>query len=253
MRQLPVLVLGVLLLGAGFFHVWREQAEQERLERRVEALQAKVDALNGEMQEGAAPDSPVGLGAAPRAAGAAAASEPPATAEPMGARAMTAMPMGEGPVDRAAPGTQAQLLAVLESDDPVIQERMRKLIADQEVALRDQERERRQAAWEERTSSRLEELSRQVSLTPQQVDALFAILTASHDKVGESFRAARETHDFGQAEQQIEQHEKQADEEARGLLDSKQYEAYQTMRAEDADRRGWRGREPARRPASPGR
>jgi hypothetical protein len=161
---------------------------------------------------------------------------------------------GAKPEDSRLPAREQpiELLALLESDDPVVQERMRKLVAEQEQALRDEERGRRQAAWEERTSKRLDELANQVSLTPQQVDALFAIMTASRDKIGETFRAARETHDFGQAEDQIEQHEKQADDEARGLLDAKQYEAYEAMRADEAQRRGWGGREARSAPRARG-
>lgn len=249
MRQLPLLVLGALLLGGGFFHAWQEQSERQRLERRIEALQAKLDALNDALQD----TTPGWHPAAP--------GDPLARAQgSVSAGAGTAPKVGAPPaaLERAAPGgvpnsaqvpagpRQAELLALLESNDPVVQERMRKLVADQEQVLRDEERGRRQAAWEERTTKQLDDLAKQVSLTPQQVDALFAILTASHDRIGETFRAARESHDFGQAEQQIEQHEKQADDEARGLLDPKQYEAYEAMREEEAQRRGWGGREAGR-------
>jgi len=246
MRQLPLLVLGALLLGGGFFHAWHEQSERKRLERRIEALQARLDALNDAQQDGtrgwSAAGDPVAqaqLGARPGAAPPLKAGAPPRAAAfdrpgPGGDPNSARVPAGAPPAD---------LLSLLESEDPVVQERMRRLVAEQEQVLRDEERGKRQAAWEERTTRRLDELAKQVSLTPQQVDGLFAILTASRDRIGETFRAARESHDFGQAEQQIEQFEKQADDEARGLLNGKQFEAYEAMRAEEAQRRGWGARE----------
>lgn len=260
MRQLPLLVLGALLLGGGFFHAWQEQSERRRLERRIESLQAKLDAMNDTLQDTAGGWSSAAggdpLARAQRSARAGAEPPPKVGVPPRGAAFERSMPGAKQEDLRVRAGERpAELLALLESDDPVVRERMRKLVAEQEQALRDEERVRRQAAWEERTSKRLDELAKQVSLTPQQVDALFAILTASRDKIGEAFRAARESHDFGQAEEQIEQYEKEADEEARGLLDAKQYEAYEAMRADEAQRRGWGGREtgrsaPAERPAT---
>jgi len=140
----------------------------------------------------------------------------------------------ERPVAPAVQATRDQLMEVLESDDPQVRERVQALVDEVNEARRDERREQRQQRWETRTASRLETLAKQVSLSQQQQDALFAIMTAARDRAAEAFRSARESGgDFEAAREEAMKARKTAQAEASELLDERQMQAFDAMLDEE--------------------
>ncbi|MDH5672426.1 MAG: hypothetical protein OEZ06_09780 [Myxococcales bacterium] len=144
-------------------------------------------------------------------------------------------------LDDQAPGgsvhlVREALVEVLSTEDPELREGFRQLLREEQAVMRDERRERRQTRWEQRTSERLANFGSEHGLSQGQQDALFALLTATRDRAGEAFRQAREGDQppsRGQLRAQMQTLRREADDEARGLLDDKQFEAYQQMVQEE--------------------
>ena len=150
------------------------------------------------------------------------------------------------------PERQVQLRAIvdaLEEEDSPLRGEFRKLVRKEQDAIWDEFRERRQAAWEKRTNERLEKLATSASLTSEQVDALYATMTAARDRIGEVFRGARESQNFDKAHDEAARIRTEADAEARQLLNEDQYKAYEEMQKEQ--RRDRRRRHREMRPPEP--
>jgi len=241
----PGYILLVAAGVAGVLALWQWQQSD------IEALTRRVDTLEGELSELSARTEGIhpgvtgpqlipgpGRNAASRAADGQAATSTSATAPAPPAKAP--LPLLGQSGERAL---QA-VLAALESERPEIQDKVREVVRAQQEALWEERRERRQAMWEQRQTERLEKLAADVNLSQQQVDALFAILTASRDRVGELFRQARESQSFEGVHEQAERVRQEADGEAKALLDDRQYEAYEAMRQEQRDRRRQQHRPP---------
>ncbi|MDD9944821.1 MAG: hypothetical protein OXU20_27515 [Myxococcales bacterium] len=136
----------------------------------------------------------------------------------------------------------ASVVAALETDQSPVRNRFRKLVRDEQNAIWEERRARRQARWERRTSERLERLAEEADLTQAQVDALYGSMTAARDRIGEAFREARKENRFEDAHDQASSIRAEADAEARQWLDADQYEAYRQMREEQAQERRSRHR-----------
>lgn len=226
---------------------------------QIETLQRRVDTLEGELAEfdiptlGVHPDDRTTLPSrAPAAARVAGGQDGPVAAHlPTAARPTTEGAPGQAPQPRYSDDQAMRaVVAALESDRPEIQEKVREVVRAQQEALWDERRERRQVMWEQRENARLERLATEANLSQSQVDALFAILTASRDRVGEMFRDARQNQSFEGVHERAEEIRKQADAEAQELLDEQQYKAYQSMREEQRESRRREHRPPP--PPPPG-
>lgn len=253
MRRYLPWVLGVLAVGLLLWRQQGQQAEIDSLRADMRLLKADAELPEGgrgpETVSGAPRDSDEGEAGRPaagtprpRAQGDAAGSDAPAAPE--------APRVGDRAWTRQAPeAAHDELLELLASDDPAVRARVREVVEAAEEERRDERREQWQQRWESHTLERLGTLGQQVSLSQQQQDALFAILTVARDRAAEVLRQSREQGgDFREAREQLAKFREDARSEARELLDAKQYEAFEQMMEEErgrgAGRRGGGGPPP---------
>lgn len=242
-RWLAALALAAVLAGGGWL-----VSELRAQRAALAALRAQVAALAVTQQE-FAPDPAWagGTTTAPSTTAAAPTRQAPgwlAQGAPAPAQGATGGAAERVREVRDTPALREALVELLDSDDPKVKEKLQQAVQAQEEARRDEMRDARAARWEERTVSRISELAGKVQLDQGQQDALYAILARNRDRAGEAFRAAREDRSFGEAREKVQAFRTEADAEARELLSDTQYEAYVKMRDEEAQRRGFRRRQP---------
>lgn len=138
-----------------------------------------------------------------------------------------------------APGGATSVGAVSEAieADPAVRDKITTLVRDELQAERDDRWQRRRTRREEQAAQRLDELTQEAALTSEQRDQLDTLLAGERDTVSELFRAAREDGSWSEAREQADALRLANDESARGLLEETQFEAWQTMRTEESDRR----------------
>ncbi len=141
----------------------------------------------------------------------------------------------------ARPDSELSVEDVLDSDDPEVRDKLRTVIAEEQEKLRDtrwtQRLERRKA----RTTERIREFADEHKLDAVQTEQLEELITKEVDVVGEIFRDARRDMNFEDAREMVGIVRGETDKEAEGILDGEALEAYQTMRAEEAERFGGGG------------
>lgn len=135
--------------------------------------------------------------------------------------------------------TESAIMDLLESDNPVLQERLKEVIRLEQEQLVEERRERWQVRWIERTRKRLSQLAEQVGLSSEQEEWLSTAIEAERQQISEAFNEARRSGSFREARSEARQLRKATDEGAQAeLQDKEQFEAYLEMREEDRSRRG---------------
>jgi hypothetical protein len=154
----------------------------------------------------------------------------------------------------APPSSPGALMDLLESDDPVLRERFRSVLQEEQQNLFEERREQQQARQAERSHERVTKLAARVQLSDQQVSWLNDALDAERDQVSDVFAKAREDQNFPEARDKVTQIRATTDEQVKAQLKGDQFSAYQDMREEDRRRfSGQRLQPPGdeQRPGSP--
>ncbi|MDH5672668.1 MAG: hypothetical protein OEZ06_10995 [Myxococcales bacterium] len=238
----PKLLLGFAFAGMLATIAWlggqlSDQRDQlSRMEKRVANLETEIE----EVWDAPAPTPPAPLPRLARAAAPAASPTVEGATEEDAPSAFRQRTPGTALDDEAAGGSvhvvREALLDVLSTEDPQVREGFRQLMREEQAVMRDELREQRKTRWEQRTGERLASFGSEHGLTQAQQDALFALLTAARDRSSELFRQAREGEEppsRGQLREQMQALRREAENEAREVLDDKQFEAYQQMIQEE--------------------
>lgn len=136
----------------------------------------------------------------------------------------------------APPSSPGALMDLLESDDPVLRERFRAVLQEEQQNLFEERREQQQARQAERAHERVTRLAARVQLSEQQVNWLNDALDAERDQVSDAFAKAREDQNFPEARDKAAQIRAATDEQVKAQLKGDQFSAYQDMREEERRR-----------------
>jgi len=200
------------------------------LQRKVQALESDLRLLRRELDQ--ARDE--GLGRPPGAAHATAAPGKPAIGN-----LMPGAPEEE---------TREAVIDALASPDPEVRQRLRAVLQEEHERMRDERFDEHMARSKARSMERLNRLASEASLSATQVREVAGFLDTESEQLRGIFREARRDHSFGEARDQAEQLRAQTDQQVKDVLEEEQFQAYQSMRAEEGERfgRGRRGRERGR-------
>ncbi len=241
--------LGLLIVFLGV-EVWAQQEQLQSFERQL----ARMDVTRPATAKGAARAPDLEMTRRVRALEA-------EVARLRRARGGTAAPLqvkgpdGEPVVVAAAPVpvVAGHVLGTLESEDPAVQERVRKVMRRELSALRQERRESRWSKRQERATKRFEAMASRANLTQDQVETLEPAMLEERDQIRTIFRDARQNQEFGKAREKVTAVRAETDAEARETLDEDQYKEYEKMRAEEAERWNRRGgrRGPPPAPTTP--
>jgi hypothetical protein len=149
-------------------------------------------------------------------------------------RAEAGAPMA-GPA-AAAPSSPGAVMDLLESDDPVLRERFRAVLQEEQQNLFEERREQQQARQAERSHERVKQLAARAQLSEQQLNWVNDTLDAEREQVSDVFAKAREDQNFPEARDKVRQIRAATDEQVKAQLKGDQFSAYQDMRDEDRRR-----------------
>jgi hypothetical protein len=239
LRYLP-LVFAVGLLGALGLRVYDQDRRIARLREDLEALRAS--AAREPLAE-RAPRGPDPLSAA-RAAGHLASNTDIARAMP---RAQVAEAPASGAAPRPVPRApvtpeeiervESAVLSLLESERPVLREKLRAAVAEQRDALDQEQQEQRRERWIARIEARLAEPTGAAALTAAQRQTILDLIVANRDQITDLMRSADSSADFTAARGTIRQLRTETDAKIRELLNDAQYKAYKESQRDEDDRR----------------
>jgi hypothetical protein len=221
-------VLGVLALGALGARVFEQERQIAGLRRDLDALRAaspdpdRVPALPGAARVPA--PSPVLTSVPPRAPGA-----QPTPSAPAPSTAQPRAPVSADEVARV----ESAMLSLLESDRPVLRDKLRSVVQEQQETIEHEQREQRRERWIARTESRLAELGGNAALTAQQRQAILDILLGSRDQIMDVFGSAATSDDYAKARETVKSLRTEADTRVHALLNEPQFQAYKEAMAED--------------------
>jgi hypothetical protein len=144
----------------------------------------------------------------------------------------------ESPPPVAPANTERAVMALLDSENPQIRERLRNVVQEEQQRLQDERREQWQARAAERSRGRVSELAARVHLSDQQADWLNDTLDAERDQLSDLFAQAREDQNFAEMRSKSAQLRAATDASVKAQLKDDQFTAYSDMRAEDRRRFG---------------
>jgi len=153
-----------------------------------------------------------------------------------------------------APGSPGAVMDLLESDDPVLRERFRAVLQEEQQTLFEERREQQLTRQAERSHERVTQLAARAQLSEQQVSWMNDTLDAEREQVSDVFAKAREDQNFPEARDKVRQIRAATDEQVKAQLRGDQFSAYQDMREEDRRRFSGQPFQPSggdRRPGAP--
>jgi len=144
----------------------------------------------------------------------------------------------ESPPPVAAPNTERAVMAVLDSENPQIRERLRSVVQEEQQRIQDERRDQWLSRAAERSHGRVSELATRVHLSDQQAEWLNNTLDAEREQLSDLFAQAREDQNFAEARSKSTQLRAATDGSVKAQLKDDQFAAYSDMRAEDRRRFG---------------
>jgi hypothetical protein len=144
----------------------------------------------------------------------------------------------ESPPAVALPNTERAVMALLDSENPQIHERLRAVVQEEQQRLSDERRDQWQARAAERSRGRVTELAARVGLSDKQTDWLNDTLDAEREQLSDLFAQAREDQNFADMRGKATQLRAATDASVKAQLKDDQFAAYTDMRAEDRRRLG---------------
>ena len=157
--------------------------------------------------------------------------EPAEPPEPRAASSASSPPV-------APPNTERAVMAVLDSENPQIRERLRSVVQEEQQRLSDERRDQWLSRAAERSHGRVSDLAARVHLSDQQTEWLNNTLDAEREQVSDLFAQAREDQNFAEARNKSTQLRAATDGSLKAQLKDDQFAAYSDMRAEDRRRFG---------------
>ncbi len=127
----------------------------------------------------------------------------------------------------------------IESSDPVIRERFRALVQEEQNRIQDEQLEQRRVRADELSHERVSQLAEKVRLSPEQVEWLNTQLDTEREQAGDLFAQVRRAEaGFPEVRDKVRQLRAATDERVKAQLDREQLAAYEELRAEERRRFG---------------
>jgi len=143
------------------------------------------------------------------------------------------------PGSTAPPNTTGEFAEAVAQEDSAVRREMTQIVRDEFANMRGEWREMRRARHEARDGERLEKFAESADLDDEQVNQMSDLLAQERERVGELFRAARETYDFRGAREKVRELKGETDRTMGDVLDEKQLELWKEDRAQRQRRRPW--------------
>jgi hypothetical protein len=158
--------------------------------------------------------------------------EPPEPKEPRPASSP------ESPPPVAPANTERAVMALLDSPNPQIRERLRSVVQEEQQRIQDERRDQWLSRAAERSHGRVNDLATRVHLSDQQAEWLNKTLDAEREQLSDLFAQAREDQNFAEMRSKSAQLRAATDASVKAQLKDDQLTAYSDMRAEDRRRFG---------------
>ena len=151
------------------------------------------------------------------------------------------------PVQRA---TESAVMDLLESEDPVIQERIGEVVRRERERAFEERQTQMLVRMSERSRERVAMVAEEVALSVAQVEWINTALEEERERIFDLFAAARQEGEFREVGEEVRKLREETDQNAARELDADQLEAFREMREEERSPWGGRGRRPRPPPPS---